>query len=65
MMDEADRAEDLIERRLAHSLSQRKEIGPAACGFCHACGERIQGGLRFCDHECRDLWQELHSRGKA
>jgi len=65
MADDADRAQDLIEQRTADALAVRKEPGPVECGFCHACGEAIGPGLRFCGPDCRNLWQELHDRGMA
>ena len=40
-------------------------LGPVACGYCHACGEAVAPALRWCGAECRDLYEELHLRGKA
>jgi hypothetical protein len=44
------------ERELSLAASRK---GPklSANGRCHYCNEHITDDKRFCDAECRDLWQ--------
>lgn len=57
MADEADIAQENIERDLALLLRRRLPQGPAATGECLWCGEPLDAGRRWCDAECRDAWQ--------
>jgi hypothetical protein len=65
-MDEIDIANDLAEARRElklREIQQRKpEIGPS--GFCllRACGEPLPAGHRWCDADCRDLWEKERRR---
>ena len=51
-MDEADRAQDHMEREQRGLLAQRKPSGPVANGRCHYCNAVCARGLRFCDALC-------------
>lgn len=59
MSDEADRADDQIERQLQTSLSYRKPEGPPPCGHCYNCGEPLHDDRRWCDRECEQDWERL------
>jgi len=52
-MDEIDRAQIEVERQLDRALIYRKpepKIKPA--GYCHWCGEDVDGNKLFCDAAC-------------
>lgn len=51
-MDEADRAQDHMEREQRGLLAQRKPSGPVATGRCNYCRAVVAQGLRFCDALC-------------
>ncbi|MDR1646826.1 MAG: hypothetical protein LBR88_02170 [Zoogloeaceae bacterium] len=36
-----------------------KPVAPEATGFCLNCGAPLAQGLRWCDTDCRDDWQEM------
>ena len=57
MADFADLGADREEKDRALALMVRKPEGPAAIGVCLCCGSPLPEGLRWCDAECRDLWQ--------
>lgn len=57
-MDEADRANQEVERNLAQALRQRRPGGPTATGRCLCCDSLLAPGLRWCDSICRDEWEE-------
>ena len=61
MADDADRADQEVERALKEVLARRPE-GPAANGHCHYCGEPVPDGMRWCDVDCRDAWEALARR---
>ncbi len=56
MSDEADVAAVQEAAYLSAALNIRHTILPSI-GQCYACGEPVDGKLRFCDTECRDDWQ--------
>jgi hypothetical protein len=60
-MDEIDIATELIERRLNDKLCEVRERKPEAIanGTCllRACGEELPPGHRWCNAECRDMWE--------
>jgi predicted nucleic acid-binding Zn ribbon protein len=33
-------------------------------GLCHWCDEVVEGDKRFCDADCRDMWQRQESARK-
>lgn len=54
-MDEADKAQDHMEREAGFVLAaSRKPAGPLARGFCNWCNCVVTRGLTFCDSSCRD-----------
>lgn len=60
-MDDADRADELIERvhddalAEAHVRATVPEI--ESTGYCLDCLAPLSDGLRFCDADCRNAWQ--------
>jgi hypothetical protein len=65
-MDDADltahRAE--IEEGLLRRAS-RKPSGPPPIGECYFCQSPLTSGLRFCDAECRDDYENQQARKKT
>lgn len=58
MADEVDKGNDRAQEMLDDALAKcRKPTGPAPCGFCYYCNEKVPTGARFCDAECRDDWE--------
>ena len=73
-MDQIDLANQLAELDLQSNLAKSSKVtGPKATGFCLYCEEQLhtdaevemidageyQGlGLRWCDADCRDWWEE-------
>ena len=56
MSDEADKAQDVIDRMNEQAALLRKpELH--YMGFCHNCGEYVEAGRIFCCIDCRDDWQ--------
>lgn len=62
MADDADRADQEVERNLKEALRLRRPAGPAANGYCHYCDEPVPDGMRWCDTDCRDAWDGLARR---
>jgi hypothetical protein len=58
-MDDTDRATEREENARADALRERKPAGPEATGQCLNCERPLAPGLRWCDSECRDEWQEF------
>ena len=60
-MDDANRAEDRIEKTIEASLEQvrrrmeYRELEPI--GACHWCNEYIKDNRLFCCRECSDDWE--------
>lgn len=59
-MDEADAADITQQQTLAAALNRRHANLPSV-GQCYACGEPVEGSLRFCDGECRDDWERVEA----
>lgn len=55
-MDEADAANEHIERERAGLLARRKPSAPVASGVCLFCQCQVPRGMRWCDSNCRDDW---------
>ena len=57
-MDEADRAQELIEQEDERRLKRAHMAGydALACGRCLNCDEPLGPALRFCGPACRDDW---------
>lgn len=64
MTDEIDRAADEAERYLSEALRQRKPEAPGPTGRCLFCDEIAGDTQRFCDAECRDMWDRDQKRGR-
>lgn len=67
-MDEIDQTQEREEHMLAARIEAARRAaadGPQASGECHFCGEAVADGRRWCDAECRDLWQRQARRGRA
>lgn len=60
MSDEADVAAVQEEAYRAAALNRRHANLPSV-GQCYACGEPVEGSLRFCDGECRDDWEKVEA----
>lgn len=58
-MDDTDRATEREENARADALRERKPEGPEPTGQCLNCERPLDAGLRWCDGECRDEWQEF------
>lgn len=65
MTDEIDRAADEAERYLSEALRQRKPEAPGPTGRCLFCDEIAGDTQRFCDAECRDMWDRDQKRGRG
>jgi predicted nucleic acid-binding Zn ribbon protein len=44
----------------------RSKLKPEAeaTGFCLACGEDVESPRRWCDADCRDMWEKDKRRNK-
>jgi hypothetical protein len=66
MADIADVANDDLESSLELARKQLQAAKPdaVASGVCllTACGEALTDGRRWCDAECRDLWEKERKR---
>jgi len=59
MADDADRAQELQDLALAHSLSRREHSTLAKTGFCYNCKEPLSNGGLFCDSHCEQDYRKL------
>lgn len=57
MSDDVDIASVQEAAYLSAALNRRHASLPSV-GQCYACGEPVDGKLRFCDTECRDDWEK-------
>jgi hypothetical protein len=64
MTDEIDHAADEAERYLSEALRQRKPEAPGPTGRCLFCDEIVGDTQRFCDAECRDMWDRERKQGR-
>lgn len=66
MSDEADRADQEVERDIAEALRLRRPAGPAPIGYCHFCGEALlRPDARWCEAECERGWEYEQERQTA
>ena len=57
-MDDADKTQERDEILHSAFLAARKPEGPPAIGRCLTCDEpQTEPHRRWCDAECRDLWE--------
>lgn len=61
-MDDADRADELIERRIQEGIAKARQIKKPHLGHCY-CGELA--GRRFCGPECHEEYLFDKERGRA
>lgn len=64
MPDEADYANDRVALRDKVASEVRKPEGPLATGWCYNCTEPLAAGMRWCDADCRDDWENLENRNE-
>ena len=57
MSDNLDIAQERSEMHLADALRARKPEGPAPTGRCLWCDEIVSDEQRWCDSQCRDMWE--------
>lgn len=57
MADEIDMANEQADKILKEYLTRRQPEGPKHTGCCLFCEEELTGTQRWCDAECRDLWE--------
>jgi hypothetical protein len=55
--DPLDRASEVEELQRQVALTNRKQEAPKVSGTCLFCEEKIAPERRWCDRECRDLWE--------
>jgi hypothetical protein len=64
MSDEVDVSNDRWDMYVSMMIN-KAGCGAAeavATGECLCCGEELPEGRRWCDADCRDLWQKLEGR---
>lgn len=59
MPDDLDRAaeHEQLQRQLSLAEALTRPAGPLAVGACLFCETTLAEGLRWCDADCRDLWE--------
>lgn len=59
MSDEADMTQDRmeIEEKIRKRYVHRPEREADAVGYCLECGEELPLTMRWCDADCRDMWE--------
>lgn len=62
-MDDADKADDIIESHLRNSLKRITTIKPAYSGVCLFCEEDC-GQSRYCDRYCREQHEKQQRRNR-
>jgi predicted nucleic acid-binding Zn ribbon protein len=59
--DEADKANDHMERELALRIRAARSVQAVdTTGACFFCGEDVGSGVRFCSKDCADDWEREH-----
>ena len=63
MSDEIDAQQARDEVSAPYLLqASKRPVGPLANGRCHMCDTLLTIGARFCDAECRDLFEVYEQR---
>lgn len=57
MADDVDNAQQAEELYRTTALCHR-QVELVADGMCHFCAELLDVGQKFCDADCRDLWEQ-------
>lgn len=65
MSDEVDLANDLADLAVSKAVKLASDtiIPVNETGKCWACDEKVDNGRRWCDAECRQLWEDLKRNG--
>jgi threonine synthase len=60
MSDDADLTQDRmeLEEKIRKHYIHKPAREAEAQGFCLECGEELPAEMRWCDADCRDLWEE-------
>jgi hypothetical protein len=63
-MDSIDTANERAEQinQAAIAAARAKPTGPVATGYCLHCNVPVAAPRRWCDANCRDLWQHCNER---
>lgn len=66
MMDIYDQATFREEQERERSIAAARKNNQAlqSKGACHWCDEVVDADKRFCDSDCRDMWQRQESARK-
>jgi len=66
MSDEVDTSNDRWDMYVSMMINNAGCIAAKpeveAVGTCLCCGDELPEGRRWCDADCRDLWQKLEGR---
>ena len=64
MSDEVDVSNDRWDMYVSMMINKAggEAVEAVATGECLCCGEELPEGRRWCDADCRDLWQKLKGR---
>ncbi len=66
MADEADLAQQVMDRAMQAAIMGGRQEGPEATGYCLNCDAPIITARRWCCPECRDEWQrDFERRGNG
>ena len=60
--DPIDAASEQERMILDAAIAYRKPEGPSATGQCLHCEEPVALGVRWCDADCRDMWERELTR---
>lgn len=62
MPDIADKANDLVAMNEELALKEVRSRKPKAefTGYCLSCHEVVEQPRRWCDADCRDLWERTN-----
>lgn len=60
-MDIVDRAQEDLEAYERFRLNVPKREAKET-GYCLFCGEKLPKGKRWCDADCRDMWEKENRR---
>jgi hypothetical protein len=59
MADEADKADEMIERQMAAAIKAiQGNTRMRPIGLCYFCQSEVEGDARFCDKDCLADWQK-------
>lgn len=62
-MDEVDLANDLLDIQINKAIKKANMTKTVnETGKCWYCQEQVEDGRRWCDSDCRDLWEKRSGR---